>query len=903
MRRVLVVLVVALAATSQAQSRLFPQANAGAEVRASTASKLLPGVAAPSVIDPLPALPEPRRVPDPAALYGSAGEGKPVVDFPLKHTKVMTEVSGNIARVEVQQLYENPSKDRLEAVYQFPLPQNAAVTDMYFRIGKRIVYSEVKKKAEQERPNLFTQSVANIPPEEKVAVVLRFVHEVPFEDGRYVYHFPITIGPRYIPGTANGRESTGTGWAADTDRVPDASKVTPPVVNPAFRSAHDIDIIVRLFPGSAFDGVASKFHRIVTGLDGGGARLVALAEDDRVPNKDFILVYRPAGAMPEIRAVAQREKGDDYLMLFMQPPNQVKESMVRAKEMVFLLDVSGSMSGFPVETSKKLVAQALERMGADDTFQIVAFEGGVRAMSPAPLPNTRENVAQAKKWLSALYGAGGTEMLEGIRAALGPPEDPKRLRMVVFCTDGFIGNETEIVAAVEALRGRARVFGFGIGSSVNRFLIDGVARAGRGASDIVGYQENPEEVVARLFRRLDRPILTDLSLSFEGMTVTDVYPQRLPDLFAGQPLVIVGRYLGGGVGSVVLEGRLGSQAYKKKIPLEVVGDRDGAPVMGTLWARRRIDDLTFRKQTGPGLEEVDEIVKLALKFKLVTQYTSFVAVEKELLADPNLPLTEMLVPNEMPDGVKAEGIFGESNVNAAVLPARVKPGDPELRVKAPPTVGAVKVTLPFGGPAREAVYDPETADFVLRFLVPSAWPDGSWDALIELKHDDGRVESRVAAIRVDTNPAAVVVLDAPASVKPGETFRLHLKPALPMSKAVGALTSGAQGGVGHALKGAMDVKEILVRAPWGEIQIAEMDGPLGSYAAELTVPSQWAQGAAQLEIAASDSAGNVTRRTLDVSVGAKRDLVSALVSGLLLFGAGVVGWARGRVGRSVGACR
>jgi len=274
-----------------------------------------------------------------------------------------------------------------------------------------------------------------------------------------------------------------------------------------------------------------------------------------------------------------------------------------------------------------------------------------------------------------------------------------------------------------------------------------------------------------------------------------------------------------------------------------------------------------------------------------------VAVEKELLADPKLPLTQMLVPNEMPEGVSAQGIFGESAVNAAVLPARVKPGDPELRVKAPPTVGSVKVTLPFGGSGREAAFDLETGEFVLRFLVPPAWPDGSWDALIELRHDDGRVESRTAAIRVDTDPAAVAVLDAPSAVRPGQAFRLHLKPALPMSKALGALTSGARGGVGHALKGAMEVKEIMVRAPWGEVQIAQMDGPLGSYVAELTVPEGWAQGVAQLEIAASDSAGNVARRHLELKVGAGRDLLSALLSGLLLLGAGVVMWARGRVGR------
>jgi Ca-activated chloride channel family protein len=870
----------------------------------------LPGRA---VVAPRPALADPPRARGAAPggtaprLTGRSADGKEVLEFPLAHTRVVAQVSGNVARVEVTQFYVNPSPDRLEAIYAFPLPPNAAVTDMAFRIGNRVVLSEVRRReearrtyeaaraegrtaalTEQERPNLFTQSVANVPPGDTVAVVLRYVHEVPYDDGRYLFHFPTTIGPRYIPGSASvpsprapaggegqGEGGRGHGWSPDTDRVPDASRITPPVVPEGKRSAADVDILVRLVPAAAFEDVVAKSHRVVTGVDG-DARLVALAEDDRVPNKDLVLSWSPAGGAPAAHAIAQRERGEDFLLLFLQPPAEVAPALVRPKELVFLVDKSGSMMGEPIERAKALVERALGALGPDDTFQIVAFDGAAQAMSAAPLPGTAENVARARAWLGLLSGGGGTEMLTGIRAALGAPADPRRLRMVVFCTDGFIGNEAEIIAAVEALRGSARVFGFGVGTSVNRWLVEGVGRAGRGASEIVDLREPPDEAVTRLFRRLDRPVLTDLEASFEGAQVSDLLPARLPDLLAGQPLVVSAR-ASGAPNAVTLRGRLGERPWQARIPVvaeKLEGDRASTeqPVAGTLWARRRIDDLLAPRPGPFPPEAVEEVVRHALRFKLVTPYTSFVAVERELRVDPKLPLARVLVPNEMPEGVSHRGIFGEASVE--VLPARVKPGDPELRV---------------------AVRDEARGDWVLRFLVPPGWPDGSWGARVTIVHGDGRVEEREVPIRVDTTPAAVVVLAAPARAARGEEVRLALKPALPAARL--ARLGGRAGGLASALKGAMEVKEVLVRAPWGEVVRATMAGPLGAYEAALRVPHDAAEGTARLEIAASDAAGNVSRRTLPLlvvagraspertayaSAGSAAALAAALLAGLAL---------------------
>lgn len=866
-----------------------------------TVAKLIETMTSPQTLSADPSVPAPKPPPDNEhpGLTSSRADGQPGIDFPLMHTEVRAEVTGNIARVELTQLYKNPTTDRLEAIYQFPLPANAAVTEMYFRIGNRVIWGEVKKKdearatydaakreghtaalTEQQRPNLFTQSVANIPPGESIAVVLRYVHEVPFDDGRYSFVFPTTVGPRYIPGDPTGH--SGPGWSADTDQVPDAAKITPPVL--AGHGVHDVDIVVKLSPGAAFGELRSRNHRIVTGLDGTGARLVALAEDDRVPNKDFVLAYAPVGAQPDAHVIAQREKGDDYLMLFLQPPQVVADADVRPREMVFLLDKSGSMMGEPIDTAKALVREALHRLRPQDTFQLVAFDSGVTEMSTHPLANTAENVKAADAWLESLQGGGGTEMLSGILAALTPASDPSRLRMVVFCTDGFIGNEPAVLRAVAEHRGSAHVFGFGIGSSVNRYLIEGVGRAGRGASEVVGLHDSIEESVARLYKRLDRPVLTDLSVKFDGLAVQDLSPTELPDLFAGQPLVVVGRYAkGSGTPRVTLSGRIGTRAYSKTMALELSHD-DSAPVLGTLWARRRIDELSSASPYQPAMEDVAAITELGLRFHLITAYTSLVAVERELKVDPGVPLTQVLVPSELPDGVRAEGIFGETpGAGAEILPSRVKPGDPELRMRAE-TGATVEVTLPFESEPRQAIYDEQSGDYVVRFLVPPSFADGSYQTQVQIRGADGTVRSSEVPLRVDTTAATLAVVHAPSHVRAGERFALSFKPALPIAQLLRAVVSPNPGGRVQSLTGAMDVKEVLVRAPWGEVVRAKLEGPLGLYRAELEVPSDWANGPAALEVVATDAAGNVSRRSLELTVGtgetATRELIALSVTAL-----------------------
>jgi Ca-activated chloride channel family protein len=372
--------------------------------------------------------------------------------------------------------------------------------------------------------------------------------------------------------------------------------------------------------------------------------------------------------------------------------------------------------------------------------------------------------------------------------------------------------------------------------------------------------------VARLYKRLDRPVLTDVALRFSGVEVTAMEPERMPDLFAGQPLVVVGKYRGHGPATVEVTGKLGNKSYARTLPVSLAS-QPGDAVLGTLWARRRIETLTDATENGAGADQQAQIVDLALKFKLITAYTSFVAVEKQLKLDTTKPLAEILVPNELPEGVSYKGIFAEevAQANADVTPARVKPGDPEIRVQAP-AKARVHVTLPWAKRPVRAVWDAPTGEHVARFLVPAGWPDGSWTATVTIDHAAGAREERSVELHVDTHAAAVAVVSAPSQVRPGETMQLAFKPAIAFDAVADALATPLPGGAGAALKSAMDVKEILVRAPWGEVARAKMDGPLGIYRATLHVPRLQARGDVELEVVACDTAGNVSRRPLVVAV-------------------------------------
>ncbi len=613
-------------------------------------------------------------------------DGKPGGQCPLKHTDVKAEVSGSLARVTVTQEFHNPLNEKIEAVYVFPLPQVAAVDDMAMIVGDRTVKGKIKRREEaraiyeaareagqvaslldQERPNIFTQSVANIAPGAAVKVTISYVEFLKYEDGVYEFVFPMVVGPRYIPGqpTDNPAAQSGGGWAPDTSQVPDASRITPQVTPKGTRAGHDISIEVKLDAGVPIDSLKSTLHETEVERPNNHAAIVRLKNQTTIPNKDFILKFDVAGKKISDAVLTHRGAQGGFFTMLLQPPERVTAADVTPKELVFVLDTSGSMSGFPIEKAKETMKLALDSLYPEDTFNLITFAGDTRILFPQPVPATRENLRRAQDFLASRTGGGGTEMMTAIRAALDPSEKradkQDHIRIVCFMTDGYVGNDFEIIDEVKK-HPNARVFSFGIGSSVNRFLLDKMAESGRGEVEYVSLQDDGSAAARRFHERVRNPLLTDIEIDWAGLPVADVYPARIPDLFSAKPLILTGRYTAASRGVIRLRGKSAGQSVVREIPVELPEAQAEHDVLATLWARTRIDDLMSQDyggmQSGVAKPEVREaITQLGLEYRLMTQFTSFVAVEEMTVTDGGQP-RRIDVPVEMPEGVSYEGVFG-----------------------------------------------------------------------------------------------------------------------------------------------------------------------------------------------------------------------------------------------------
>jgi Ca-activated chloride channel homolog len=650
--------------------------------------------------------------------------GKPAGFCPLRHTDVKASISGFIARVVVTQEFTNPSSGAIEAVYTFPLPQDAAVDDMTIQAGTRTIRGMIKPKEEaaaiyanavahgqmaalldQERPNIFTQKVGNIPPGTDVRVTISYLARLKYEDGTYEFAFPMVVGPRYIPGKlAIGHQ--GGGWAADTNKVPDASKITPPVVSPGKRAGHDISLSVALDAGVPIQGLRSPSHDIDLQTTGANSATVRLRNENEIPNKDFILRYAVAGAaiaegllthtvpMPPHMVAASTKGGaqtNGYFTLVIQPPARFQEADVAPKEVVFVLDSSGSMNGFPEEKSKRLIQYAIDGLYPGDTFNVIKFSGDTAVLFDEPVYPTAENVRCAKEFVNSEWGGGGTEMMTAIRAALAPSDSQDHIRIVVFLTDGFVGNDMEIISEIQK-HPNARVFAYGIGSSPNRFLLDKMAEAGHGVVEYVSQKEDNKEAEAvahRLYERLRAPLLTDISLDFGSLPVADVYPKHIPDLFSAKPVVVTGRYTAGATGTIRLAATRANERYTREIPVTLSAQNQDNEALASLWARDKIDDLMSQDWSGlqGGNMRDDlrkEITQTGLDYRLMTQFTSFVAVEEQIVNDGGQP-KRIQVPVELPEGVQyEEGWSADQPASPAMYSPMPPSGMVAYRAKAAP---------------------------------------------------------------------------------------------------------------------------------------------------------------------------------------------------------------------------
>lgn len=608
-------------------------------------------------------------------------DGKRSQACPLEHTDVDADIAGFVSRVRVRQIFQNPLLQKIEAVYVFPLPHQAAVDEMTMTIGDRRVVGRVKPRddaqqqyeaardagyaaslLEQERPNIFIQSITNVEPGARIVIEISYVETLKYEDGSFAFVFPMVVGPRYIPGAPT--DQVGLGWAQDTTQVPDASRITPPVARPSTRAGHDLSLTVRLDAGLPLVDLASELHEVEVERPGTSKAIVTLKNRQEIPNRDFILHYRIATTEIGDGVLVHTDKRGAFFTLILQPPQRVLPSHAMPKEMLFVLDRSGSMSGFPLDKVKETTRLAIERLNPNDTFNLFSFSDKTDRLFRKAARNIPENRAAALQYLDTLDSSGGTEMLPALQETLDSPADPARVRILCFLTDGYVGNDLEIIAAVRKHAANARVFALGIGNAVNRFLLDGVAHAGRGAAHYVTLESQAQEIVLQFVERIDAPMLTDIMVNWGDLPVSNIHPQQIPDLFSDQPLMIYGRLNGPIMGTVTLRGRTAVGPFEREISLAETAQSSSHSALPSLWARAKVEDLLAQDyaalQRGIFPETLrKEITTLATEFRLLSPFTSFVAVEEMIVTVAGEP-TKIIVPVEIPQGVSYEDVFGKT---------------------------------------------------------------------------------------------------------------------------------------------------------------------------------------------------------------------------------------------------
>ncbi len=609
-------------------------------------------------------------------LVAISGVGKKELGrCPLKHTDVNAEVSGFVSRVTVKQQFHNPFNEKIEAVYTFPLPENAAVDDMTMKIGNRIIKGSIKKREEaqeiynaaksrgyvaslldQERPNIFTQSVANIEPGQNIDIEIKYVNVLKYDSGSFTFSFPTVVGPRFIPGTDFGHSRMVTG--RDPADVPDAARISPPIAPDGERAGHDISIALNINSPVSIDGISSKLHQVNVSRQGTKQARISLKPLDRIPNRDFVVTWDVASDEVRSGCLAHGDEKGGIFSLVLIPPKRVTPQTVAPKEMVFVIDCSGSQSGRPIEKAKQTMNYILDHMNPNDTFQIISFNNTATVFAPEPELASAAMKARAHSFVDSLQAHGGTWMAPAVEAACSLPNSENRLRIVTFMTDGFVGNDFEIISMIKKYRATSRWFSFGTGNSVNRFLVDKIASEGGGEADYVLLNSSAEEAGKKFYDRISSPVLTDIKVQFSGIDVKEVFPKDLSDLWAQKPLCLTGRYLKPASGKAVLTGFSGGKPYRQEVPISIAQKQPGNSVLTSIWARAKVDRLMSEDWLGmqsgqPHPELKDEIIATALKYHIMTQFTSFVAVEEERRTAGGTAKT-IAVPVEMPQGVQMD---------------------------------------------------------------------------------------------------------------------------------------------------------------------------------------------------------------------------------------------------------
>jgi Ca-activated chloride channel family protein len=623
-----------------------------------------------AAMDEVPAQGGELRLVEPKWTTPADGPADEIIGFPLRHTDVHAHVAGMMATYTIEQTFENPFDEAIEAVYVFPLGDEAAVSGYRIKIGSRTITGEIQKReqarqtyerakaeghtaalVEQDKANVFEQRIANIAPHETIVVQLDYTELLDYHDGQYEMVVPLVVGPRYLPGGTHEQHPVAAKRAGGADR---AGATTIPYVD-ATRAGNTVSFTADIDAGVPLTAVGSPSHQIVRQVVAPTRTKVTLAAADEVPNRDLVLRYGVAGERTTVGVIAHKTGDDGFFVLEVQPKATFRAGDITPREVIILIDTSGSMDGPPLAQAQALAGRILDSLGPRDTFDVLGFAGNVSAMAPSPVVADASGVARGHAFVRALSSGGGTEMQAGVLEALRKDPGADRIRELFLLTDGFIGNDDEIVGAAKGALGSSRIFPVGIGSAPNRSLLDRVAAVGRGFPSYLNLTENADDVARPLVARSAHPYLTDVAIDWGKLDVEDLTPAAIPDVYAGQPLVIAGRYHRAGTGTVTVTANTAGQRVSIPVTITLPAKNDLEPV-ASLWARRRIDELTMAKLDGKDVD--DDITELGLKFHLVTELTSFVAVDRTRVVQPGGAVRLVEQPAAIPAGVNIDTAIG-----------------------------------------------------------------------------------------------------------------------------------------------------------------------------------------------------------------------------------------------------
>lgn len=588
-----------------------------------------------------------------------------VDQLPLKSTQADVNIAGVIADVLVTQVYKNEGNKPLEAIYIFPASTRAAVYGMKMTIGERVITAKIEKRQEarkqyekakeegksaslleQQRPNVFQMNVANILPGDVIKVELRYTELLVPADGVYEFVYPTVVGPRY----SNLPEETAP---------PSENWVQNPYLHEGKAPAYTFNAAVNLATGLPIQEISCPSHKVNIKYKEKSFANITLDDTEKYGgNRDFIVKYRLSGGQIESGLLLYEGEKENFFVLMVQPPKRVIEAEIPSREYIFIVDVSGSMHGFPLDISKKLLKDLISALRPQEKFNVLLFSGGSEVLAEQSMPATQENIRRAIQVIENQRGGGGTELLPALQRAITLPKAEGFSRTVVVVTDGYVRVEKEAFDLIRNKLGEANLFAFGIGSSVNRYLIEGMARVGMGEPFVI---TKPSEAPAKAenFRTLiQHPVLTQIKADFGGFDTYDVEPPHIPDVLAERPVIVFGKWRGKPDGKIKVNGITGKGKFEEQIDVSTVKPLDNNRVLRYLWARHRVALLVDYNKLSPDDERVKQVTNLGLTYNLLTPYTSFVAIDSQVrLKDGKAVSVKQPLP--LPEGVSDFAVSGQ----------------------------------------------------------------------------------------------------------------------------------------------------------------------------------------------------------------------------------------------------